>query len=44
MPAGELEQILAQIRPHAVDAKTYRPGAGDRMDLGLAVDALLAAT
>jgi hypothetical protein len=42
-PAGDLEQLLARI-PDAVDAGRYRSGAGDRMDLGLVVDALLAAT
>jgi hypothetical protein len=41
-PPGGLEYLLHGNRPFAIDADTYHSGAGDRMDLDLAVQALLA--
>jgi Domain of unknown function (DUF222)/HNH endonuclease len=41
-PPGGLDCLLHRNRPFAIDAGTYHSGAGDRMDLDLAVDALLA--
>ncbi len=42
-PSGSLECLLERNRSLAIDSTTCRNGAGDRMDLGLAVDALLVA-
>ncbi len=41
-PPGSVEG-LRDLNGPLVDAETYRAGAGDKMDLGLAVDALLSA-
>jgi 5-methylcytosine-specific restriction endonuclease McrA len=41
-PAGYPDRLLEGNRPLAIDAGTYESGAADRMDLDLAVEALLA--
>jgi Domain of unknown function (DUF222)/HNH endonuclease len=41
-PPGGLDGLLDGNRPLAIDADTYRSGAGDRMDLDLAMEAFLA--
>jgi len=41
-PPGSLDRLLHGNRSHAIDAATCRTGEGDRMDLVLAVEALLA--
>jgi uncharacterized protein DUF222 len=43
-PPGSLDSLLQANRPLPIDAATYRRGAGDRMDLDLAVEALLKVT
>ncbi len=40
-PPGSLGHLLERNRPFAIDAGTYASGPGDRMDLDLAVAALL---
>jgi hypothetical protein len=41
-PPGGLDGLVDGNRPRTIDARTYDSGAGDRMDLDLAVAALLA--
>jgi hypothetical protein len=41
-PPGRLDRLLEGDRLLEIDAYTYESGAGDRMDLDLAVEALLA--
>ena len=43
-PPGSVEGLRKRNRPLAVEASTYRSGAGDRMDLSLAVEAVVIAT
>ena len=42
-PPGSLEGLLENNRTFAINGETYRSGPGDRLDLGMAVEALLAA-
>jgi hypothetical protein len=42
-PPGGVDRLLDGNRALAIDGGTYHSGAGDRMDLDLAVEALLAA-
>jgi len=42
-PPGSLGWLLERNRPLAIGSETYACGAGDRMDLDLAVSAMLAA-
>jgi hypothetical protein len=41
-PPGDLDRLLEANRRLVVDADTYKSGAGDRMDLDLTVEVLLA--
>jgi hypothetical protein len=42
-PPGSVDRLLDVNRPLAIDSRTYRSGAGDKMDLDLTMQVLLAA-